>query len=102
MSASAIDESFDQILRGQDASWPLGPYVEAVLDIERYGRWVRVSAILDAPDPESGLHRVTVRSIRGVGEGGEILPISTEEVRALADRFERAYYRWRDRGVRKS
>lgn len=103
MSAARVDEAFRSILAGEDFAQPLGAYVEAFVDIERpRGRLTRVSAILADPEPDVGHPRPVIKSVRAVRDDGVIVPITTEEVRALADRFERAYYRWRDRGVRKS
>lgn len=70
--------------------------VEVVLDVERArGVWVRVVALLGDPDPEVGLHRPIVKHLVAVTEGGELVALTTEEVNGLADRFERAYNKWR-------
>ena len=69
--------------------------VEATIDVERAGRWIRIQALLGDPEPEVGLHRPTIRHITATTEDGEPVALTTEEVNALGDRFERAYNRWR-------
>lgn len=80
-----------------DSDRPLGhDLVEAILDVEQApGVWVRVTALLGAPQPEVGIHRPTIRFISAAREGGELVALTSEEVAALGARFERAYNRWR-------
>lgn len=70
--------------------------VEAFVDIERpRGTWVRVKVLMGEPEPEVGLHRPTVQRIYAWAEDGLAVALATEEVAALTDLFEQAYYRWR-------
>lgn len=71
--------------------------VEVILDVERDrgGAWVRVVALLGDPDPDVGLLRPVVKHLVAVAEGGELVALTTEEVKGLAERFERAYNKWR-------
>ena len=86
-----------------DSAQDFGSYVEVFVDIERpRGRFTRVTAVIGEPDPESGQPRPVILSCRAVRDDGVILKLTTEEVHALRDRFERAYYHWRNRGVRQS
>lgn len=86
--------------RNEDESRVLGQgihqLVEVVLDVERSkGVWLRVIALIGDPDPDAGLHRPVVKHLVACTEGGELIALTTEEVKNLADRFERAYNRWR-------
>lgn len=70
--------------------------VEAILDFERSpGEWLRISALLGPPEEGVGLPRAQVLFIQAFTEGGDPVALSTEEVNALAERFERAYNRAR-------
>lgn len=75
--------------------------VVAVLDTEVDGQWLRVVATLASPDPDAGLAWVHPLDITASDEDGQIIPLATAEVASLRAQLERAYYRWRDRGVHK-
>lgn len=72
--------------------------VSVVLDIERSGVWVRVSAEIHPPEPEVGLPLPQV-VILGAKADGRDVALTTDEVRALAERFERAYISRRKNGI---
>lgn len=94
--------------RNEDESRVIGQgvheLVEVLLDFERgKGTWLRVIALIAPPDPDAGLHRPVVKHLVAAAEGGELVALTTEEVKNLADRFERAYNRWRgNRGTQQS
>lgn len=70
--------------------------VEAFLDLERSkGEWLRVNALLGPPEDEIGLMRVQVLYLQATGPDAKPVALTTEEVNALKERFERAYNRAR-------
>lgn len=73
--------------------------VVGVLDLELGGRWLRIAASLAPPDPDAGIARVHPLELTACDEDGLIVPLTTEEVASLRAHFERAYYRWRERGA---
>lgn len=71
----------------------MNPSIEWFVDIQRAGRRVWVIAKLGIPEPEVGLHRLTILSIRATADDGKPVALTTEEVHGLANRFESQYHR---------
>lgn len=70
--------------------------VMGVLDLEVGGAWLQVTAVIAEPEPGE---RPRVFEIQAADKDGVCVLLPELDAAALAERFERAYYRWRARGV---
>lgn len=65
-----------------------------VVDVERLGRWVRFSAVIEE---RAGAHgpQPMVSSLSAKGDDGEAVPIGRAEHASVVMMFLQSYYRWR-------
>jgi hypothetical protein len=78
---------------GQD---DFSPGLEGVLDVERLGRWVRFTALIEERNvPGYDQPHPVVARLAATDDDGEVVPIGGSEHASIVMLFLQAYYRWR-------